>query len=229
MNHPKTPLIAFEPPSSTQAAAQVHDTLEVPPALPDVDVILAIRDPLARNERINDAYRRYGAALRDIFGTGQMNFAHILALGSEAIGRGMRHPLLELLGARDRFGQGNHELFAMAAPHFSAFVRMMAACAKAPVHQRVRDEDAFTAFESRLLTNAKTPDNPTFARAFRQFYEAALEPDLARRRQRVFFGNLLFAFVEQKAAQPVFERTIPRFLQPLVAPMLGKMELASRC
>ncbi len=44
----------------------------------------------------------------------------------------------------------------------------------------------------------------------------------------MFFGNILFAYVEQRAAQEVFDRSIPGFLQPIIAPLLGKVELPSR-
>jgi hypothetical protein len=198
-------------------AAAVTDTLSTATPLPRIDTIANVSDGLERNTQITSAYMAYGAALTGLLGSHYASFPHFLAIGSRSVGEGMRGFLFRLTGGDAQLADGNRTLFLMTAPTYDRFIKTFAGLAQTPVHQRdkLRFEAKWKDFEREVRTAAPTPDIDAFVNGFRQYFEAMFEPDLELRQQRIYFGNVLFAYVEQRAAQPILERSVPSFFVPL--------------
>ena len=197
----------------------------------DIEGIVGVRDPIARNYAITDGYHRLSMQMGTFVCHENANWTTFGQYASAAAGRTIRGEngwLQKLLAPRadDVVAEGNRAIFADIAPPYEALIALLRA------HLQKAEADELRGWLDRDILERRSLDvSDTMAVALRAYLEAAImkrdalargdDGVVARRAvaQQILKGNLAIAAHEQELAQPFIERAIP----DTVAWVLGRI------
>jgi hypothetical protein len=193
--------------------------------LGQVEQVVAMPDPLARNVAITHGYHALSEAVASIVGRDHANW---LTFGQWASAEARRAIDEESVPAAVRpiFGPevaesvaaGNAAIFADVAPPFVRFVRTFGFDPRA-----VEDHDHARGLLAGLLTDPQISGSADLTRAFTAYVDSMLlrgqgAAAASRRAERIFVANVSIGAEEQRVADPYVRAAIPgRWITAIIA------------